>query len=152
MSLKTAETTLDQFFVRIILMPFNLRKELADGGAIYLYIYIHACKHAYIHTCIHTYMHTYIHTHTHTDVRALAVLHICHDIQLHNAGVVCQLEEHQTTLAQSSMIGRKTARNVTAPTISGQSSRVRGQRMQEMMSRGMCHDVMHRNAGPACQS
>jgi len=99
--------------------------------------YLGACR----HTCTHTY--------THTDVHALAVLHTRHDIPLQNAGVVCQ--EYQTTLAQSSMIGRKTARNVTEPAISRQSGRVRGQRMQEMMSHGLCHDLMHRNAGPACQ-
>ena len=65
MSLKTAETTLDQFFVRIILMPFNLRKELADGGAIYIctYTYMHASMHTYIYAYIHTCTHTYIHTH-----------------------------------------------------------------------------------------
>ena len=45
----------------------------------------------------------------------------------------------------------KTARNVTAPTISRKSSRVRGQQMQEMMSHGLCHDISLQNAGPACQ-
>jgi hypothetical protein len=80
---------------------------------IYIHIHIHACIHTYIHTYthayiqtgIHSYIHTYIHTCIHTDVHALAFLHTCHDIPLQNAGVVCQ--EYQTTLAQSSMIGRK---------------------------------------------
>ncbi len=40
---------------------------------------------------------------------------------------------------------------MTAPTISRKSGRVRGQRMQEIMSHGLCPHVMIRNAGPACQ-
>ena len=54
------------FFLRIILMPFDLWKVLADDGAIYMCTYtcmhacMYACMHAYtgIHTCIHTYIHT----------------------------------------------------------------------------------------------
>ena len=68
----------------------------------------------------------------------------------HRCGRALPCQEYQATLAQSSMIA-KTARNLTAPTISRKSGRVRGQQVQETMSHGLCPDVMLRNAGPACQ-
>ena len=48
------------FFLRIILMPFDLWKVLADDGAIYMCTY--TCMHACMHACMHTYIHAYIHT------------------------------------------------------------------------------------------
>ena len=137
---------------------------LADAGAIYIYIYIyiytytytcmHTYIHTYIHTCIHTYRHTFIHTYIHTYIHT----HRCSCPGIPAYMSRYSAPECRCCLPRISNYTRpifhdraKTARKVTAPTISRKSGRVRGQRMQEIVSHGLCPHVMIRNAGPVCQ-